>query len=564
MSRIPKRERRRLLGKAALEIIEEAVHLLRSATAASFSWYFAGTLPFVLGLLYFWGDMSRSPFAAQHLVGGAITLSALFLWMKTCHSIFSRSMRALLCGQPFNVTGTMLRQTFLAQAAIQPSGLFLIPLSLVPALPFAWVYAFYQNACAIASDDKPGVRHLVSKAFRQAFLWPAQNHCILSILVCFALFVSLNLMAACFVVPTLLKMLFGIETVFTRSGLSMLNTTFFAAVFALTYLCVDPILKTVYALRCFYGEAQRSGADLRAELRLPTAQSSAIAILIVGLALSFQPVPGAAAEATPAPAAAQGADAVFPAAELDRTIQEVVQQPKYAWRQPRIRLVEDKEQKGFLARLLARIKPFVINSLKAVARWLDSLFRRLFARQRAGGSDNIAARWVTFMQLLLYGLILATVAGLIWLFYRIWRNRRKAAATLASEPMIPVPDLSEENLAADQLPEEGWMGLAQKLLSQGELRLALRAFYLASLALLASKNLIQLARFKSNRDYERELGRRAHALPELVSAFGENLFMFDRAWYGLHEIDNDAVQKFANNVSRIRDCAAGPAERASA
>jgi hypothetical protein len=47
----------------------------------------------------------------------------------------------------------------------------------------------------------------------------------------------------------------------------MLNTTFFATAFWLTYLCVDPIAKAVYVLRCFYGESLRSGEDLKAELR---------------------------------------------------------------------------------------------------------------------------------------------------------------------------------------------------------------------------------------------------------------------------------------------------------
>ena len=66
--------------------------------------------------------------------------------------------------------------------------------------------------------------------------------------------------------PMLLKSLFGLETVFSRGGLAILNTTFFASMVGVTFLCVDPILKTLYVLRCFYGESIQSGADLRAEL----------------------------------------------------------------------------------------------------------------------------------------------------------------------------------------------------------------------------------------------------------------------------------------------------------
>ena len=80
----------------------------------------------------------------------------------------------------------------------------------------------------------------------------------------------------------------------------------------------------------------------------------------------------------------------------------------------------------------------------------------------------------------------------------------------------------------------------------------MRAFYLASLAHLAARNLISLARFKSNRDYERELGRRAHSLPGLLSVFGDNLLIFERSWYGMHEADREVVGRFEANVERIR------------
>ena len=53
-----KSTQRRQHGPGALELIEQAVHLLRCAPAG-FCWptgYYFGSLPFVLGLLYFWAD----------------------------------------------------------------------------------------------------------------------------------------------------------------------------------------------------------------------------------------------------------------------------------------------------------------------------------------------------------------------------------------------------------------------------------------------------------------------------------------------------------------------------
>jgi len=80
----------------------------------------------------------------------------------------------------------------------------------------------------------------------------------------------------------------------------------------------------------------------------------------------------------------------------------------------------------------------------------------------------------------------------------------------------------------------------------------MRAFYLASLAHLAQRNLISIDRFKSNREYERELRRRAHSFPDLLSVFDDNLSIFERIWYGLHEVNGDIVNQFATNIDRIK------------
>ena len=66
----------RQLDRGAIELIEEAVHLLRRAPLSVLAGYYAGSLPFVLALLYFWADMSRSPLAYDHLAGGAWGLGA--------------------------------------------------------------------------------------------------------------------------------------------------------------------------------------------------------------------------------------------------------------------------------------------------------------------------------------------------------------------------------------------------------------------------------------------------------------------------------------------------------
>jgi len=153
---------------------------------------------------------------------------------------------------------------------------------------------------------------------------------------------------------------------------------------------------------------------------------------------------------------------------------------------------------------------------------------------------------------LLYVLAAAVIIALAIFIIRLVRDRWEPVPTATSEAIEPVPDLTDENIRADQLPEDGWTKLARELLERGEFRLAMRAFYLASLAHLATRNLISIARFKSNRDYERELRRRAHAIPNLPAMFGDTISSFERVWYGTHEATPDLAQQFAGSVDKLK------------
>ena len=74
--------------KSAIRMIEEAVHILRAAPGALLSVYYIGSVPFILGLLYFWADMSRGAEAHEYSAMAALGLSFLFVWMKFWQTVF--------------------------------------------------------------------------------------------------------------------------------------------------------------------------------------------------------------------------------------------------------------------------------------------------------------------------------------------------------------------------------------------------------------------------------------------------------------------------------------------
>src|SRR5580693_2649708 len=94
-----KRTQRRQQGRGGLDLMEEATHVLRAAPAGTLAIYYLGAIPFVLGLLFFWADMSRSPFARQHLAAASFGMAGLFFWMKFCQAIFARRIRNQVAGE---------------------------------------------------------------------------------------------------------------------------------------------------------------------------------------------------------------------------------------------------------------------------------------------------------------------------------------------------------------------------------------------------------------------------------------------------------------------------------
>jgi hypothetical protein len=301
-----------------LEVAGEALNLIRTTPVLNLLQYYAGTLPFVLALLYFWADMSRNAFAAQRCFAASFGLAVLFLWMKSWQAVFAAGLRCRIEGTASGPwTRARLARLIRHQAALQPYGLVLIPASFFLLFTFFPVYAFYQNLTALAGRKRPAPS-LAGAAWAQALLWPRQNSLVIWLLCPWVLAIGLlvafgssrlavsltpeiqyvrgtawfltallltfhfvlpispfgciiagNIAVALILLPGLLRTLLGIQTSFTLGGWhTIFNTTFLVSVYGLSYLCLDPVIKAAYCLRCFQGDSRRSGQDLIAELEL--------------------------------------------------------------------------------------------------------------------------------------------------------------------------------------------------------------------------------------------------------------------------------------------------------
>jgi hypothetical protein len=154
--------------KGAIEIMEEAVHLLRLSPPHLLVSYYIGTLPFILGLLYFWADMSRNAFAAEYCAVASFGLALLFVWMKCWHAVFAQNIKSRISRES-GVQWSLRRvaNMIATQSIIQASGFIVLPLSLLMAIPFGWFYAFYQN---ISVQDDGTVKDVYSGIFNLYFV----------------------------------------------------------------------------------------------------------------------------------------------------------------------------------------------------------------------------------------------------------------------------------------------------------------------------------------------------------------------------------------------------------
>jgi NADH:ubiquinone oxidoreductase subunit 6 (subunit J) len=549
-----KRKPQRQQSKGALELIEEATHLLRLLPLRYFVSYYSGALPFILGFLYFWADMSRNAFAHEHVVEGAFIVSLLFLWMKCWHVVFTNELRGYIAHEPHGeLTLRRILRVIIIQATIQPSGLFILPITMVAVLPFGWAYAFYQNATAFGNGETGSIRTVLKKSWHHAKLFPRQNHYMLSIIFLFSFFMFLNIASLILIFPQLFKVFLGIETVLTRAGIFLLlNTTFLMVTCSIVYVLLDPLVKAIYVLRCFYGESLSTGEDLKIELRSFQPGRNLIALSLIAFLFIAGGITAETSHASDLSHANQMNSSAISSEEVDKSIRSILDKPEYSWKMPRQKPAETEEQ-GIITSFLNKVFNIISEGIKAVIDWLAKIFEwigakldKLFKVEKK--HTSISREWT---DVLLYIFLMMFISGLIVILWKVWKAKkgRKAEEIVIAESRIP--DITDEHITADELPTKKWLELASAFMEEGNMRFALRVLYFASLSHLSHYELITIALFKSNRDYERELQKKAHSESDLVGAFSQNIMIFERIWYGMHEVTGEIVESFKSNQERI-------------
>ncbi len=547
-----------------LHTVEEASELLRNVSAQAWVWWFSGTLPFVVLMLHFWTDMSRSSrdVAEGRLLTSALLLALSYWWMKIAQSQFGdhllRTLRDEDDPPPMPLRGKLRFIT--SQALIHCTAPWILVLALAALVPFGWAFAFYHNALILGPGHfRSGgrTRELVTLALRQANYRPGHNHMLIILMLIAALLIWANAFFGTLTIAVWLQAFSGEDNAITRNPFVLFGSGAVASMFSLCFVITGPLVKAIYALRCFHGLSRKNGEDILVAFRhaaAPMMVACLFGLLCIAPSAVAANSQSTATQQSPGapPAAGPGID---PSA-LDHNIQEVLKRDSFQWRMPR-NMTSTKTEHGWLAGFFKTIGDWTKSVGKGIGdwfehglkEWIKSWFKDNDKSKDRDADYSGAIAWAEMTRRGLILLLIALGVVLVILLVRQWR--RLPPKPVAATAALPEVDLQSEEVVASALPENEWLRLAREKMEAGDYRLALRALFLATLAHLGERRLVRIARSKSNGDYVRELTMRARDRDELRSRFSDTVRLFDWAWYGWHDVTHELLDRVRDHHQHI-------------
>jgi hypothetical protein len=543
--------------RTALILIEEAIQLLRAAPATVYALYCLGTIPFMLALFSFCSEMSYSRDAGDKCALSAFAVAVTYGWMKGLQAFSCRELVRSYTGnaQRWWKPGSMLA-IWARQIAFQPLGLFIQPLAWLLVFPVTYVSVFFQNISVLGGADRNDVR----KSWEFARLRPKQSYAVYGLLSLLALIIFVDVYAVVFSFPFLLKLLFGIESFLTRNYTWAFSPVLLLAIAAIAYFLLDLLAKAIEVIRCCDGESLTTGRDLLRRLQQQQSKRSLPALplcLLCAALLMLVPLGATGSSLETSGSPNESRNQPLTRLALDRQIEGVLQNPEFSWREkadPNTASPAGKRE-SLLDRLIASVRPVLVSVGSWLSRMLQSLLTPFDFKSPVAQPARPEAALSSGLFNALGYLLWAAFAGTLILFVIRILNIRAKPLPLSGD-LSPKPNLAEEEIEANQLPDNEWYALACKKLAAGEFRQAQRALFLAILSCLASRRLITVQRWKSNTDYEMELVRKANHLSELPRLFAQSRLAFERCWYGASTVTPEDFADYQTIYERIKNEAA--------
>ena len=524
-----------------LRVLEDAVQLLRRTPLSAFAWHAAGSVPFASAVVLFLIQAADSRPSDSQLAVGALVTAVTLAWMNCCRAVFAGYLLCQLNGRMMKPwTWGAVWRLAVSQTVLGATKLAALPVAVCSIFPLGFAVSFFRSAAALAVNADLDLFALCARAARVARFRPRRNWVVVALLALFFPLAFGNVALVLALLPQMVRILTGYESVFSRSGVYfVMNPVFLWSALACTWLVFDPLIQAAYCVSSFEADSQETGEDLRVAMRRirSAATGAAAAVLLVAAGLTLTPAP-------------LHANTSVSTSDLAHAVRMSAQAPEYDWS----RLPPPRPDPGepWIVRVTKRGWEACQSAIEAIGDAVRQVFRWLFENKKLPEPAKRRALSKGLVPLGVYLLIALTLvaAGLV-----AWRLRvaRESSAAVSGPPLnasgTPAPRPDEVNPLA--LPEQEWFGLADGYLREEQWRLAVRALYLASLAWLGGRQYLSIHLGKTNRQYERELGRRTGDVPIVRKLFAANVRIFESAWYGMHELEAADAIRFRNAVDEI-------------
>ncbi|MEM7673719.1 MAG: DUF4129 domain-containing protein [Verrucomicrobiota bacterium] len=545
-----KRKTRAFGEPTAVDIVEESIHILRRLSWDVWIIYGVGVSVFTFTLLYYWLEMSAGLNGESLLLPGAIVCACALIFFKVCQARMIECVSDQYRGlesHPWSLSDWI--RCARRQCSWSSVGAWLLPIAFVLTIPFPRLFAFFQST--LCWGPRPDEDIQVAREWEFARIWPEQNWMLLTLLSIVWLGVFINLLSLIGFIPYLMDAVFGIETDFGRAGNYIFNSVSLFTCALLSYLATDPLTKVAYTLRRHYVVSQATGEDLLLGLRNsrksePSHGRIAASMFLAG-ALLWGSVPGDLR----AQESVDDSELRFTnerISKLDQALEDTLERREFSWRFPKDEIGQNAAEGSSI--------------FEQISNWIERLVEKMrrFLEDRFGDendrSENVDRGFFDgfggLFDLLLYLIILILACVFIYFMGRAWRQNKAADAVVLTDENHDndTVNLEDEDVSADQLPRNRWLEVARELIAKGELRLALRAYFLAQLAELSTEGVIIVKRGKSNREYHREIVKKAHAYDGLVDLYRAQMRLFESVWYGNRPVGAEQIGEMETLLKR--------------
>ena len=205
---------------------------------------------------------------------------------------------------------------------------------------------------------------------------------------------------------------------------------------------------------------------------------------------------------------------------------------------------EDKQKLAEILRREEFQKPAVKDESlfqkgwSAFLKWLEDLFPK---SPITPPTEPEFGSLKLFIQILIYAAVIGVIGFLIFRFWPLIAGRFGYKPKKKKRDRVILGERIGEDESANDLFSE-----AERLAREGQLRDAIRKGYIAVLCELSDRKIIGLARHKTNRDYLRDVRKRAGLFENMSGLTGT----YERNWYGLRPSRQDDWEDFRDRYKR--------------